>query len=321
MYVFIVILYIIFCFYRDIFFKQGPWDVIRKVFSASEQQTMSFNDKCDLFFYDYNIAPLFVQENYLSIEPSCPKSEVLDRIAKTADSLSLGDTVEKKIRSNMAWSLLPTQAIFSSVLPGEYMKGSFKSQAAFPSWLGRNAKSQKRKRLAQELHDHTRIVTSGSRLSVRLDYAQFLVQSIITPLKEKGLQGVPEALEVIKDYRLLRDDIESLLELTTWGTEKNPWEQIDSKVKAALTRTYNKEVQAYSYSVMAGVKKKKSTAVDAEGLNLDEGDDAEQSDENEEEESIEKSSMIKVKKTASAKEPKPSTSKATTSKAKAKGKK
>ena len=38
-----------------------------------------------------------------------------------ADSISLGDIVEKKIRSNMAWSLLPTQAIFSSVIPGEFM--------------------------------------------------------------------------------------------------------------------------------------------------------------------------------------------------------
>jgi len=42
---------------------------VRKVFSAEEHKIMNINDKCDLFFYDYNISPLFVQENYLSVVP------------------------------------------------------------------------------------------------------------------------------------------------------------------------------------------------------------------------------------------------------------
>jgi replication factor C subunit 1 len=52
---------------------QGPWEVIRKVFSAEEHKKMSMNDKSDLFFYDYSMAPLFVQENYLSVKPNVPK--------------------------------------------------------------------------------------------------------------------------------------------------------------------------------------------------------------------------------------------------------
>jgi replication factor C subunit 1 len=53
--------------------KLGPWEVIRKVFSAEEHKKMSLNDKSDLFFYDYSMAPLFVQENYLSVKPKAPK--------------------------------------------------------------------------------------------------------------------------------------------------------------------------------------------------------------------------------------------------------
>ena len=30
---------------------------------------MSFYDKSDLYFYDYNLAGLFVQENYLAVTP------------------------------------------------------------------------------------------------------------------------------------------------------------------------------------------------------------------------------------------------------------
>lgn len=81
----------------------------------------------------------------------------MKHVALTADSLTLGDMVEKRIRSSMAWSLLPIQAMYSSVLPGEYMSGTITSRIEFPKWLGRNSTTQKRRRLAQELHDHTRI--------------------------------------------------------------------------------------------------------------------------------------------------------------------
>ena len=46
--------------------KIGPWDVCKKVFSQEDHKSMSFIDKSDLYFYDYNLAGLFVQENYLA---------------------------------------------------------------------------------------------------------------------------------------------------------------------------------------------------------------------------------------------------------------
>lgn len=268
---------------------------------------MSFQDKFDLFFNDYSMTSLFVQENYLKSRPNCDRPELLKRIAQTADSLSFGDLVERKIRSSQAWAMLPTQSTFSCFLPGEYMGGTYNAQVSFPSWLGKFSRSNKRKRLAQELHDHTRISTSGSRLSVRLDYAQFLVSAIVRPLKEKGADGVPEALEVIKEYRLLREDIDSLLELTTWPKMKNPWESIEGKVKAALTRAYNKEIQPFSYSVQSGVKKKAAKISDE--IEDPDNEDVQES-EDEEDESIEKNLMIKVKKPTQAKDAKPSKSSA-----------
>lgn len=49
----------------------GPWEVIRAVFSPGEHDTVA--DKFKLFFYDYSLGPLFVQENYLGVTPKCPK--------------------------------------------------------------------------------------------------------------------------------------------------------------------------------------------------------------------------------------------------------
>ncbi|XP_005181649.1 replication factor C subunit 1 [Musca domestica] len=300
--------------------KMGPWDVVRKVFSADEHKTMSFYDKCDLFFHDYSLAPLFVQQNYLIVSPAGPKSEVISKVANTADSLSLGDLVDKKIRSNSAWALLPTQAIFSSVLPGEYMSGHFTGQINFPGWLGKNSRSTKRSRLAQEIHDHTRVKTSGSRLSIRLDYAPFLLNKIVKPLVDKGQEGVEESLETLKEYHLLREDIESLIELSSWPGKKSPMDAVDGKVKAALTRAYNKEVLAYSYSATAGVKKKRAEAsddLDALGGGMEEGEEgttnAAVESEDENDDNLENDGLIKAKK-KSASSTKASTSKGSAAK-------
>lgn len=49
----------------------GPWEVIRTVFMPDAHSTIA--DKFKLFFYDYSLGPLFVQENYLGVTPKCPR--------------------------------------------------------------------------------------------------------------------------------------------------------------------------------------------------------------------------------------------------------
>ena len=48
-------------------FKLGPWEVTKMVFSMEEHRNMSVMDKAGLFFQDYSLGPLFVQENYLQV--------------------------------------------------------------------------------------------------------------------------------------------------------------------------------------------------------------------------------------------------------------
>lgn len=235
----------------------------------------------------------------------------MKRVAMAADAMTLGDLVEKKVRSNMAWALLPTQAVFSTVLPGEYMSGTVAEQVNFPSWLGKYSRGNKRKRLAQEIVDHTRTTTSGSRLAIRMDYAPFLLNAIVGPLQKDGLEGVPASLAVIKEYRLLREDIESLIELTSWGkASKSPWDKIDGKVKAALTRAYNKEIGPYSYSVVPGMKKKQAAATSEELEQLDGEEAADSGSEQEEKDEDIGNAFLKKKKAVA------STSSAATSKPK-----
>ena len=95
--------------------------------------------------------------------------------ALAADSLGTGDMLERIIRKDSHWELLPLQvgdhtptchalpcppplqAFLSSVIPGEHMKG-FLGRPMFPQWLGMNSKTLRSDRLLQDLQRHTRLV-------------------------------------------------------------------------------------------------------------------------------------------------------------------
>ncbi|XP_015183799.1 PREDICTED: replication factor C subunit 1 [Polistes dominula] len=274
--------------------KLGPWEVIKKVFTVEEHKNMNINEKSDLFFHDYNIAPLFVQENYLSVMPAAPKTELLERVALAAESIALGDGIEKAIRSNNAWSLLPIQACFSSVIPGNMMSGHIQSQINFPAWLGCNSRRNKFDRLLQEITVHARLTTGASKEAVNLDYLNNIRDAIITPLVCNGTEGVDEAVNVMNQYHLLREDLDSLNEVSMWPGKRNSFQSIESKVLAAFTRTYNKNSPGLPYSITTS-KTKKSAATSQEDLESIEAiEDDINSDE--EEDNINLDKMIKAKK-------------------------
>ncbi|KAF6214098.1 hypothetical protein GE061_011829 [Apolygus lucorum] len=293
--------------------KLGAWDVLRKVFTENEHRGMSIHDKLDLFFHDYSIAPLFVQENYLNVVPHAAdaksKKDKMKLFAVAAASLCHGDLVERAIRSNNAWSLLPTQAVFSSLIPGETLEGHVGGMINFPEWLGKNSKKNKMDRLAQEIQSHTRLKASASNEAVRLDYARALRDSVLQPLIQNGSEGVESSLAVLKEYSLLREDIESLNELSLWTGFKDPMSSIDSKVKAAFTRAYNKNPVMTPFSISSAGVKKSRGAQDTEGLDElnEDGEEVvgEEEDEGEPDPLADGMIMVKKKtKAESSKEPK-----------------
>lgn len=137
--------------------------------------------------------------------------------------------------------------------------------------------------------------------------------------------GVEEALNIVKEYRLLREDIDSLVELTTWPGKKSIMDSVNGKVKAVLTRAYNKEISPYVYSVVTGVKKKcggggggggDEDDIMAEIEELEGNEPAvNESDENDEDDDVKHDALIKAKPSTKAGSSKAGTSKASTSKA------
>ena len=268
-----------------------------------------------MFFFSFG--PLFVQENYLSSVPeeaNYDKKKTMLLTSKAADSICMGDLVDKTIRSQNSWSLLPTQAIYASVIPGEYMSGHVSGQIQFPQWLGKYSRQNKFDRILQELQVHTRLSAGLSKTALNQDFVQHLRDNILRPMKAKGPDGVADSVKAMEFYSLMREDLDNLLEVTTWEGQSDPLKEIESKVKAAFTRTYNKEVVLPYAKVATTVAKKAKQSSEDLGLNQD---DEGLEEEDEEEDTIEKDAMIKAKKPAAKKaaavkpaknEAKPSTS-------------
>lgn len=233
--------------------KLGPFDVARKVFAAGEETAhMSLMDKSDLFFHDYSIAPLFVQENYLHVKPVAAGGDMkkhLMLLSRAADSICDGDLVDSQIRSKQNWSLLPTQAIYASVLPGELMRGYMTQFPTFPSWLGKHSSTGRHDRIVQDLALHMSLRTYSSKRTVNMDYLSHIRDALVQPLTSQGVEGVQDVVALMDTYYLMKEDFENIMEISNWGGKPSPFSKLDPKVKAAFTRSYNKEAHLIPYSL------------------------------------------------------------------------
>ncbi|KAI1290017.1 Replication factor C subunit 1 [Halotydeus destructor] len=285
--------------------KLGPFDAIKKVFAGIEGKNMTIFEKSDLFFVDYGLMPLMVYENYLKTTPVPPKPSDLGRlkqVCRSIDAMAFSDVIEKRIRTSMNWSLLPLQAAYSTVMPSVYMNSSFMAMPMFPTYLGKLSNYNKRDRLLQDLKVHMNLKISGSKLALNLDYLEPLRDSIVNPLVKGDVDG---AAELLNEYYLRKEDIESIMELVTYKGDKDPMTKVDSKTKAALTRKMNKEGEKLPYAYGDAGKKVKVSSVDDGMAGMEEEAAAE--DENEDDDDPTKDAMVKKvepKKTKAKKEPK-----------------
>ncbi|XP_040061824.1 replication factor C subunit 1 isoform X1 [Ixodes scapularis] len=240
--------------------RLGPFDVVRKILSSAEGgQSLSLGEKSALFFHDYSMVPMFVQDNYIHVQPLAAqgdKKRHLRLLVEASESICQGDLIERQIRSCGSWSLLPMQAFFSSVIPGELMRGQLREMVSFPAWFGKNSSLGKRQRLLQELYMHMHTRVSANRTQLHMDYLSPLLHSLTQPLIAKGADGVPSTLGLMGHYFLQRADLDTVAELSLWPGMKDPWSRVDSKVKAALTRALNKEGFMTPYATDDMVKKK-----------------------------------------------------------------
>jgi replication factor C subunit 1 len=256
----------------------------------------------DLFFHDYDLIPLFVQENYLSAIPNVPKHVMIENMAKAADCISYGDIVKDTLMQGQEWGLLPFLGMVSTVIPCALLRGRA-GKVDFPEWLGKNSTASKEKRLLKEIQIHMNAKTAGAgKADILLDYIPSLAVPLLRPLQEKGKEGIDEVLQVMKEYGLTKDDWETIFVLN--GMEESI-QKLDSQLKSAFTKKYNKTQKKFTVAPVG--KKGTKREVDEDiGLMNEEAVDVMEGSASEEVENFEKDALIKKK----AKKAAPAASKA-----------
>ncbi len=167
--------------------------MIGKLLNRSQNESLSLNEKVDLYFQEYQLTPLFVQENYIRMEPAVsnhqsPKKrnlEALNALANAAEAISFGDLIDSSQRNENSWSLLNVHACISTVTPCYFVKGVMSGMYNFPGWLGQNSKTSKANRLVREVTQHMRLKVSGDKSQVRLEYLPTLATMLTLPMIQK----------------------------------------------------------------------------------------------------------------------------------------
>lgn len=73
--------------------------------------------------------------------------------------------------------------------------------------------------------------TLSSRQAVNLDYLHYLRQALLSPLQRLGAEGAGQAVQLLDDYQLVREDVDSIMEISVWGGQPDPYSKLDSKVR------------------------------------------------------------------------------------------
>lgn len=44
------------------------------------------------------------------------------------------------------------------------------------------------------------------------------------------MEGATDAVQILNDYQLVREDVDSIMEISIWGNQPDPYSKLDSKV-------------------------------------------------------------------------------------------
>lgn len=72
--------------------------------------------------------------------------------------------------------------------------------------------------------------TQASKSAVNLDYLSYLRDAVVRPLSNLGTEGVPGAITFMDSYCLMKEDVDNIMEVTSWSGKPSAFSKLDSKV-------------------------------------------------------------------------------------------
>lgn len=71
--------------------------------------------------------------------------------------------------------------------------------------------------------------THVSKRAVNLEYLSHLRDAIVRPLTTLGTEGVQDAIAFMDSYCLMKEDVENIMEVTSWGGKPSAFSKLDPK--------------------------------------------------------------------------------------------
>lgn len=169
-----------------------------------------FRDKLDLFFIDHEWVPLLIQDNYLNSMDRRDSLQDIEAMATASEFISLGDCLNRQVRVNMDWSLLPNYGVCSSIAPALILKGkSFFPR--FPEWLGKNSSQRKSHRQIKELKCAMGNSVQCDYSAIQLEVVPLILQQLYMLISK---DHVEEAIDVLDAFHLSNEMLkEHLMDL------------------------------------------------------------------------------------------------------------
>lgn len=203
-----------------------------------------FQTKYDLYFNDYDITSLFIQENYISSISS--KKDELSKLKSMADAseilsqMEVNDSYSMKTNGIKDWTSLPFSAgLVASV---SQVTGGSVGFPQFPQYLGKYSTQRKRQRYLDEMSTHQikkihkKIPSSEYRLERIPIYESYLSSPIINE------KDVKKTIQRLDENGFDKEDFQEKLQDFYMGEilKEYKYETVDTKLKTAFTREWNK---------------------------------------------------------------------------------
>lgn len=172
------------------------------------QKNTPFKQKDKMFFSDYFMIPLFIQENYINYQD-------IESIERSSDLLSQIDTF-----GNMNFELLPTVSSITNLTMSLNSKKKYSGKINFPSYLGNLSKKNKNLNLFSTVE--------------RLDKVSILYQILYQTIFLYQKDGIKSVIEFMKNHNINKEYRDSIGEISVLDYG------IPTKFKSALTKELNK---------------------------------------------------------------------------------
>ena len=217
------------------------FDVAKLLLTKSEIMKLNFNQRLDLFFIDFDLIPNLIYENFPNtITKDNNKIYNIEKLCDITENISFSDIIEKRIKSNNEWILLPNKGIHSVIIPST-LSCSFCSYPKFPEFYSKISKMRKTKRQIKDLKN---IFPFYSNYSIKNELSTLLFKIIIEILNEKGKDGIDEIINIFTIYKMtLMQFKDSLFDLQSDNTQKI-YNKINPSIKTYFTKKLNEHFKS-----------------------------------------------------------------------------